>query len=161
MGHSRTAAVKGESVTLISLSTLRSVFSLIAFLNLSISFLISWKRFAFYSFGEIALWRSLLLWLSPSSFGLPLDRFSSYWSHSFISWFCLVSSSTVAVSAWIFWARAAESWLDSIRVWKDGNCFFKPQYGIRSPQIAPNWWGLILLVEYPNGSKHSLKHLRR
>ena len=100
-GHSRTAAVKGESVVLTSLSTLWSVFSLIALINLSISFLISRRRSEFYSSREIGLWQSLLLCLSPSSSKLPLDRFSSCWSRNFISWFCLVSSSTVAASAWI------------------------------------------------------------
>ena len=39
--HSRTVVVKGESVALTILSRLQSVFSLMAFLNLSISFLIS------------------------------------------------------------------------------------------------------------------------
>ena len=76
-GHSRTVVVNGESVALTSLSTLRSVFSFIALLNSSISFLISRRRSEFWSFGETGLWRSPRRWLSPSSSGLPLDRFSS------------------------------------------------------------------------------------
>ena len=40
-GHSKTAVVKGESVALTILSRLQSIFSLMAFLNSSISFLIS------------------------------------------------------------------------------------------------------------------------
>ena len=67
-GHSRTTAVKGESAALTSLSRERGL-----------------------------VW-SLLLRLSPSSSRLPLDWLSSYCSRSFISWFCLVSSSTVAAS---------------------------------------------------------------
>ena len=102
IGHSKTAVVKGELVALTSLSTFRSVFSLIALLNSSISFLISRRKPEFWSSREIGLWQSLFLWLSSSSSGFPLDRFSSCWSHSFISWFCLVSSSMVAASAWIY-----------------------------------------------------------
>ena len=44
IGHSRTAIVKGESVALTNLPRLRSVFSLMALLNLSISILISRRR---------------------------------------------------------------------------------------------------------------------
>ena len=54
-GHSRTAVVNGESVALTSLSTFRSVFFFIALLNSSISFLISRKRFEFWSSGETGL----------------------------------------------------------------------------------------------------------
>ena len=144
-GHSRTAAVKGESVALTSLSTLRSVFSLIALLNSSISFLISQRRSKFRSSGERGLVWSLLLRLSPSSSGLPLDWFSSYCSRSFISWFCLISSSTVAASAWICWAKAVESWLDSIEV--VSNYFVESQYRT-FPQTAPNWWNVTSSVEW-------------
>ena len=127
-GHSRTAIVNGESVTLTSLSTLRSVFSLIALLNSSISFLISRRRSEFWSSGETGLWQSPRLWLSSSS-RLPLDRFSSCWSSSFISWFCLVSSSTVAASAWICWVRAVGSWLDSIlSIQNNGGYFPESRY---------------------------------
>ena len=52
MGHSRTLVVKGEFVLLTIPSKFQSVFSLITFLNLSISFLISPKRFEFASFEE-------------------------------------------------------------------------------------------------------------
>ena len=113
-GHSKTAVVKGESVALTNLSRLRSVFSLMALLNSSISFLISRRRSEFCLSREVGLRRSLFLWLSPSSFELPLDRFSFYWSCSFISWFCLVSSSMVAARAWTCWAKVVESWLNSI-----------------------------------------------
>ena len=54
-GHSRTTAVKGESVALTGLSTLRSVFSLMALLNSSISFLISRRRSRFRSSRERGL----------------------------------------------------------------------------------------------------------
>ena len=46
-GHSRIAVVKGESVTLIILYKLQFVFSLMAFLNSSISFLLSRRRILF------------------------------------------------------------------------------------------------------------------
>ena len=51
MGHSRTTMVKGESVLLAILSRIQSVFSLIAFLNSFISFLISLRRSEFAPFG--------------------------------------------------------------------------------------------------------------
>ena len=54
IGHSRTAIVKGEFVVLTILSRLQSVFSLIAFLSLSNSFLTSWKRSEFCSFGVVS-----------------------------------------------------------------------------------------------------------
>ena len=118
--HSSTAAVKGESVALTVLSMLQSVLPLMALLSSSISFLISQRRSEFCSSGVVGLWGVPLLWLSPFPSRLPLDRFSScwacwtYWSRSFISWFCLVSSSMVAAMAWTCWAKAAESGLDSI-----------------------------------------------
>ena len=117
-GHSRTAVVKGESVALTILSTLRSVFSFRAFLSSSISFLTSRSKSEFCSSEVVGLWWALLLWLSPSSSGLPLDSYWACWtcwSRNFISWFCLVSSSMVVARAWTCRAKAAESGLDSIR----------------------------------------------
>ena len=110
-GHSRTVVMKGESVALTILSTLRSVFSFRAFLSSSISFLTSPSKSEFCSSGVVGLRWALLLWLSPSSSGLPLDSCWAYWtcwSRSFISWFCLVSSSMVAARAWTCWAKAVE-----------------------------------------------------
>ena len=75
-GHSRTAAMKGESIVLTILSRLRSVFPLMAFLSSSISFLISRRRFELGPSGVASLQRSLLLWLSPLSSWLVLDWFS-------------------------------------------------------------------------------------
>ena len=97
--HSRTAAIKGESVVLTILSRLWSVFPLMAFLSLSISFLISRRRSEFGSSGVVGPRRSSFLWLSPLSSWLALNWFSSYWSCSLISWFCLVSSSMLAARA--------------------------------------------------------------
>ena len=117
-GHSRTAEVKGESVALTILSTLRSVFSFRAFLSSSTSLLTSRSNSEFCSSGVAGLWWALLLWLSPSSFELPLDSCWACWtcwSRSFISRFCLVSSSMVAARAWTCWVRAAKSGMDSIR----------------------------------------------
>ena len=112
-GHSWIAKVKGESVFLTILSRLWSVFPLMAFLSSSISFLISLRR------SELAFFRVLgrLLWLSPSSSLLISGRLPSCCSCYIISWFYLVSSSTVAASDWICKANAAGSWLtlDSIR----------------------------------------------
>ena len=68
IGHSRTFMVKGESVLLTIPSSIWSVFSLIAFLNSSISLLISLRRSEFTSFEVFSRWWSSLLWLSPSSF---------------------------------------------------------------------------------------------
>ena len=86
-GHSRTAVVKGESVALIILSTLRFVFSLGAFLSLSTSFLTSWSKFEFCSSEVLGLWWALLLWLSHSSSVLPLDWFPSCWA-CWTCWSC-------------------------------------------------------------------------
>ena len=100
-----------------------------AFLSSSISFLISQRGSKWGSSGVVSSRRSLLLRLFPSSSWLALERFSSYWSCSFISWFCLVSSSTMATRAWTCWARAVESWLDSIWMWKlIGDYAFDPKY---------------------------------
>ena len=107
--HSRIVVVNDEYVVLTILSKLWSVCPLMAFLSSSISFLISQRGFKWGSSGVVGLRRSLLLRLSPSSSWLALDQFSSYWSRSFISWFYLVSSSTMAVRTWTCWARAAES----------------------------------------------------
>ena len=115
-GHSRTAVVNGESVVLTILSRPQSVFPLMAFLSSSISFLISQRRSELSPSRVAGLQWSLLLWLSLSSSWLVLDRFSSYWSRNLISWFCLLSSSTLAVSVWICRANAVESWLDSTQI---------------------------------------------
>ena len=96
IGHSKIGRVKGECVALTILSRLQFVFPLMAFLYSSISFLISWRRSKFCSFGVVGPWWSLLLWLFPSSSWLALDWFSSCWSRSHISWFSLKSSSTLA-----------------------------------------------------------------
>ena len=109
IGHSRIAVVKGESVLLTIQSRLRSVFSLIAFLNSSISFLISQKRFELAPFGVTGRRRSSFLWLSPLSSRLVSKWLSSCCSHSLISWFYLVSSSMLAMSVWICRANAAGS----------------------------------------------------
>ena len=76
-GHSKTAIVKGEFVALTILSRLQSILSLMAILSSSISFLISRRRTEFFSSGVAGPRRSLLLWLSPLSSWLALDRFSS------------------------------------------------------------------------------------
>ena len=56
MGHSRIFAMKGESVLLTISSKFWFVFSLIVFLNSSISFLISLRRFEFALFEEFGRW---------------------------------------------------------------------------------------------------------
>ena len=96
--HSRTAVVNGESILLTVWSKLRSVFSLIALLSSSISFLISRRRSERAPFGVTGRWQSSFLWLSPLSSRLVSEWLSSCCSHSLISWFCLVSSSMLAVS---------------------------------------------------------------
>ena len=115
IGHSWTAKVKGESVFLTILSRLWSVFPLMAFLSSSISFLISLRRSELASSGVLGR----LLWLSPSSSLLVSGRLPSCCSRCIISWFYLVSSSTVAASEWICKASAAGSRLvlDSIRTY--------------------------------------------
>ena len=88
-GHSRTFAVKGKSVILTIPSKFRSVFSLIAFLSSSISFLISLRRPEFTSSEEFSHQLSSLLWLSSSLFllvpTLMGEQFSSCCSCSLIS----------------------------------------------------------------------------
>ena len=81
IGHSWTATVNGESVFLTILSKLWTIFSLMAFLNSSISFLISLKRSEFVSSGVLVR----LLLLSTSSSPLMSVRFSSYCSCCLIS----------------------------------------------------------------------------
>ena len=126
-GHSKTTIVNKESVVLTILSKFRSICPLMAFLSSSISFLISGRESKWGSSRVVGPRPSLLLRLSPLSSWLALNRFSYYRSHSFISLFCLVSS--VATRAWTYWARAIESWLDSIWMWKlIGNYAFNPEY---------------------------------
>ena len=74
-GHSSTAIGKGESVALTILSTLRCIFSFRAFLSSPISLLTSCSNSEFCSSGVAGLRWALLLWLSPSSFGLHLDSY--------------------------------------------------------------------------------------
>ena len=73
IGHSRTAIVKGESVLLTILSGLQSVFSLIALLSSSISFLISRKRSELALSGVATRQQSFLLWLSSLLSQLVLE----------------------------------------------------------------------------------------
>ena len=115
-----------------------------ALLNLSISFFISRRRSRFRSSGERGLVWSLLFRLSPSSFRLPLDWISSCCCRNFISLFYLVSSSTMAASAWICYAKAAESWLNSIKVISK----YLVESRCHSPQTAPNWWSVSSSVEW-------------
>ena len=61
MEHSKTAAVRGESVILTILSRFQSVFPLMAFLSSSISFFISQRRSEFSLSEVVGLRRSLLL----------------------------------------------------------------------------------------------------
>ena len=107
------AMVNGESTFLTILSKLWSVFPLMAFLNSSISFLISLGRSEFVSFGVLVC---LLLLSTPSS-PLTSVQLSSCYSCCLISWFCLVISSTVAASDWICRANAAGSWLVVDSIW--------------------------------------------
>lgn len=101
-GHSKIFIVKGESVLLTISSKFLFVFSLIVFLSLFISFLMFLRRSEFILFEEFGCWESSLLWLSSSLFQLVLtlvgERFSSYCSCNLIPWFCLMSSSTLAVN---------------------------------------------------------------
>ena len=138
-GHSWMATVKGESVFLTILSKLWSIFPLMAFLNLSISFLISLRRSELASSG--VLFRLLLL--SSSSSLLTSVQLSSCCNRYLISWFCLVSSSTVAASDWICRANAAGSGLALDSIW---TCeLIRTDHLLssnRSPQTVPNWWCL-------------------
>ena len=138
IGHSWTAIVNGESVFLNVLSKLWSIFSLMAFLNSSISFLISLRRSEFVSSGVLV---RLLLLSTPSS---PLTSvwFFSCYSRCLISWFCLVSSSTMVASDWTCKANAAGSWLVVDSIWTvklDGTVLYNyVSKSNRSPQTAPN-----------------------
>ena len=146
IGHSKTLVVKGESVLLTIPSRFWSVFSLIAFLSSSFSLLISPRRSKFASsevFGH--QWLSLL-WLSPSSFWLVLilvaERFSCC-NCNLISWFYLVSSSTMAMRFWICSTSATESCgvLDSIWTLQlNGTTLLDRSMKLSSLQTAPNWW---------------------
>ena len=109
-GHSKIAIVKGESFFLTIRSRIQSVFSFIALLSLSISFLISLRRSKLSSCGVVGHQCLFFLWLSPSSSRLVLDQFSFCYSRNLISWFCRVSSSMLAVSVWICRANTTESW---------------------------------------------------
>ena len=111
--HSWMAMVNGESVFLTILSKLWSIFSLMAFLNSSISFLISLRRSEFISFGILV---RLLLLSTPSS-PLTSVRLSSCCNRCLISWFCMVSSSTMAASDWTCKSNAAGSWLVVDSMW--------------------------------------------
>ena len=125
--------MNGESVFLTILSKLWSVFSLMAFLNSSISFLISLRRSEFVSSSV------LIRLLSTPSSSLTSIRLSSCYSRCLISWFCLVSSSTMAVSDWTYKANAAGSWLvvDSIWTFKlDGTVL----YNYVSKSNHPHRW---------------------
>ena len=133
--------VKGESVLLTIRSKLRSVFSLIALLNSSISFLISLRRFELGSYGVVGRRCSSLLWLSASSSWLVLDQFSSCCNRNLISWFFQVSSSMLAVSVWICRANAAKSWGVLGSIWTcelNGTTFSNLGTKISSPQTPPN-----------------------
>ena len=112
-GHFWTATMNGESVFLTILSKLWSVFSLMAFLNSSISFLISWRRSEFVSSGVLVCFPLLF----TPSFSLSSVWFCSCCSYYRISWFCLVSSSTMAASDWTCTASAARSWLVVDSIW--------------------------------------------
>ena len=113
IGHSWTATVNGESVFLTILSKLWSVFSLMAVLNSTISFLISLRRSEFISSSVLVR----LPLLSTLSSPLTSVWFCSYCSCCLISWFCLVSSSTMAASDWTCTASAAGSWLVVDFIW--------------------------------------------
>ena len=107
-GHSKTTVVKGEFVLLTIRSKFRSICSFIVLLSSSISFLISLRRSKLGSCGVAGHWCSSLHWLSPSSSQLVPDRFSSCCSRNLISWFCRVSSSTLAVS--VSWGVLGSIW---------------------------------------------------
>ena len=84
-----------------------------AFLNSSISFLISRRRSEFVFSGVLV--RLLLLFILL--FPLPSVWFCSCCSCCLISWFCLVSSSTMVASDWTCTASAAGSWLVVDSIW--------------------------------------------
>ena len=139
-GHFWTTTVNGESVFLTILSKLWSVFSLMAFLNSSIFFLISLRRSEFASSGVLVH----LPLLSTLSSLLTSVWFFSYCSRCLISWFCLVSSSTMAASNWTCTASAVGSWLVVDSIWNvklDGAVLYNDvSKSNRFPQMASNWW---------------------
>ena len=124
-GHSRTFDVNGESVIFTITSKFFAIFPFIASLSSSISLLILLRRSLLASSDYLVLLKPSLPQLpsvswSSSSFLLFSiflgKRFSSCCNCCLISWFCFVSSSTLAVKAWIYKAKVADSCyaLDSI-----------------------------------------------
>ena len=114
----RTFCVNGESVLLTIPSKFFVVFPFVVFLSSSISFLILLKRSLLASSECFVLLEPSPPWLpfgsrGSSSFLLFLallgERFSSYCSRCLISWFCFVSSSTLAMRAWTCSAKVADS----------------------------------------------------
>ena len=128
-GQSWTAMVKGESVFRTILSKLWSVFPLMVIRSLSISFLISLKRSKLASSGVLV--RLLLLSsLSPLS-----ARLLSCSNRCFISWFCLVSSSTMADSDWNCRANAVGSGFVLDSIWTGDRSRVET---FSFPQMVPN-----------------------
>ena len=84
-----------------------------AFLSSSISLLISRRRSEFVSSGVLVR----LPLLSTPSFPLSIIWFCSYCSCYLISWFCLVSSSTMVASDWTYTTSAVGSWLVVDSIW--------------------------------------------
>ena len=84
-----------------------------AFLNSSISFLISLRRSEFVFSGMLVR----LPLLSTPSFPLLFVGFCSCCSCCLISWFCLVNSSTMAASDWTCTTNAVGSWLVVDSIW--------------------------------------------
>ena len=119
--HSRTFVVKRELVLFTISSKFLFVFSFMAFFSSSISFLMLLRRSLLTpSDGSILLELSFLLLFSSSLFLLTLflarEWFLSYCNCCLISWFCLVSSSILAVNVWTYKANAIGSYgvFDSI-----------------------------------------------
>lgn len=101
------------------------VFPSIAFLSSSISLLMLLKRSLLASSNRSILLELSFPWLPSRSCALSSfllfsillgEQFSSYCNRCLISWFCFVSSFTLAMKAWICNARAIDSGcaLDSI-----------------------------------------------
>ena len=100
-----------------------------AFLNSSISFLISLRRSEFVSSSVLVR----LLLLSTPSFPVSSVWFCSCCSCYLISWFCLVSSSTMAASDWTCTASVAGSQLVVDSIWNvelDGTVLYS--YALKS-----------------------------
>ena len=117
--------MNGESVLLTIPSKFFAVFPFIAFLISSIFFLILLRRSLLASADHSVLLEPYLPWLPSGSctsssfllFSILLgERFYSCCNCCLISWFCFVSSSTLAMRAWTCNARVADSGcaLDSI-----------------------------------------------